>query len=148
LALTLPNTGMAVTIDIGDPENVHPKNKQDVGARLVRIALAKVYYRDIEFSGPVYKSMQIEGNAIRLRFSHLGGGLLARGGPLKTFVIAGSDLKFVAASARIEGDMIVVSSPQIGAPVAVRYAWENYPEGCNLYNVAGLPAAPFRTDGG
>ena len=147
-ALALPNTGMAVTIDIGDPDNVHPKDKQDVGARLARIALARVYGREIEYAGPAFKSMQVEGDAIRLQFSHLGGGLVARGGPLKTFVIAGSDLKFVPASARIEGDMIVVSSPQIGAPVAVRYAWENYPEGCNLYNAAGLPAAPFRTDGG
>jgi sialate O-acetylesterase len=148
LALTLPNTGMAVTIDIGDPDNVHPKDKQDVGARLERIALAKVYGSDIEFSGPVYKSMQIEGDAIRLKFSHLGGGLDARGGALKTFVIAGSEMNFVPAFARIEGDTIVVSSPQILVPVAVRYAWENYPEGCNFFNVAGLPAPPFRTDGG
>jgi len=147
-ALALPNTGMAVTIDIGDPENVHPKDKQDVGARLVRIALAKVYDRPVEYSGPVYESMKIEGSSIRLRFTHLGGGLVARGGALKTFVIAGSDLKFVPASARIEANTIVVSSPQIIAPVAVRYAWESYPEGCNLCNAAGLPAAPFRTDGG
>ncbi len=144
-ALALPNTGMAVTIDIGDPDNVHPKNKQDVSARLVRIALAKVYGRDLEYSGPVYTSMQVEGGAIRLKFSHIADGLVAHGGELKTFVIAGSDLKFVPATARIEGDTVVVSSPEVASPVAVRYAWENYPEGCNLYNAAGLPAAPFRT---
>jgi sialate O-acetylesterase len=137
---------MVVTIDIGDPENVHPKNKQDVGARLARLALARAYGRDIEYSGPVYDSMQVEGGAIRLKFSHLGGGLVARGGELKTFLIAGSDLKFVPATARIEGGTVVVSSPEIAAPAAVRYAWENYPEGCNFYNAAGLPAAPFRTD--
>lgn len=145
-ALALPGTGMAVTIDIGDPDNVHPKNKQDVGARLVRIALARVYGRPLEYSGPVYASMQVEGQAIRVSFTHLGGGLVARGGPLKTFVIAGADRKFVPADARIEGDTVVVSSPEVPTPVAVRYAWENYPEGCNLYNTAGLPAAPFRTD--
>jgi sialate O-acetylesterase len=145
-ALALPNTGMAVTIDIGDPDNVHPKDKQDVGARLVRIALAKVYGRTTEYSGPSYESMQVEGHAIRLKFTHLGGGLVARGGALKTFFIAGRNLKFVTASARIEGDTIVVSSPDVAAPTVVSYAWENYPEGCNLYNAAGLPAAPFRTD--
>jgi sialate O-acetylesterase len=147
-ALALPNTGMAVTIEIGDPDNVHPKDKQDVGNRLARIALAKVYGRDLEYSGPAYRSMHVEGHAIRLSFSHLGGGLVARGGALQTFVIAGSDLKFVPACARIEGEAVVVSSPQVVAPVAVRYAWENFPAGCNLYNAAGLPAAPFRTDGG
>jgi sialate O-acetylesterase len=146
LALALPDTGMAVTIDIGDPDNVHPKNKQDVGARLARIALARTYGRPVEDSGPVYGSMQVAGGAVRLKFSHLGGGLVARGGGLKTFVVAGSDGKFAPAAAQIEGDTVVVSSPEVLAPVAVRYAWENYPEGCNLYNVAGLPAAPFRTD--
>jgi sialate O-acetylesterase len=90
--------------------------------------------------------MQVAGGAVRLKFSHLGGGLVARGGGLKTFVVAGSDGKFAPAAAQIEGDTVVVSSPEVLAPVAVRYAWENDPEGCNLYNVAGLPAAPFRTD--
>jgi sialate O-acetylesterase len=137
---------MAVTIDIGDPDNVHPKNKQDVGARLARIALAKTYGRPVEYSGPVYASRQVEGQAIRASFTHLGGGLVARGGPLQTFVIAGADGKFVPADARIDGDTVVVASPQVTAPAAVRYAWENYPAGCNLYNAAGLPAAPFRTD--
>lgn len=146
-ALALPNTGMAVTIDIGDPDNVHPKDKQDVGARLARIALARVYGRNLEYSGPVYESMRIEGHAIRLRFSHASGGLVARGGDLRTFVIAGGDRRFVPAVAKIEGESVVVSNPEVPAPTAARYAWENYPEGCNLCNHADLPAPPFRTDG-
>ena len=144
--LKLKNTGMAVTIDIGDPKNVHPKNKQDVGDRLSRIALANVYGQKIEDSGPMYASSQVEGGAIRVHFTHLGGGLVAKGGPLKWFVIAGADHQFVPADAKIDGDTVVVSSATVTAPVAVRYAWDNYPDGCNLYNAAGLPAPPFRTD--
>lgn len=147
-ALKLPKTGMAVTVDIGERKNVHPKNKQDVGARLARIALAKTYGRDVEFSGPVFESMEIEGASIRLKFSHVGGGLVAKDGPLKTFEIAGADGKFVSAEAKIEGDAILVRSDEVATPVAARYAWSAYPEGCNLYNKAGLPAAPFRTDKG
>jgi sialate O-acetylesterase len=143
-ALSLPNTGMAVTIDIGDEKNVHPKNKQDVGNRLARIALANVYGRAIEFSGPRYDSIAVEGSAIRVKFSHLGGGLVARDGNLKTFEIAGADGKFVAASAKIDGDAVIVSAPEVSAPVSVRYAWSPYPAGCNLFNAAGLPAPPFR----
>jgi sialate O-acetylesterase len=145
--LSLPNTGMAVTTDIGEAKNVHPHNKQDVGDRLARIALGNVYGRQIEFSGPTYESMKVEGNVIRLKFSHLSGGLVAKGaGPLKWFVIAGADLKFVPAQARIDGETVVVSSSEVPVPVAVRYAWVNFPDGCNLYNFAGLPAAQFRTD--
>ena len=145
--LSLPNTGMAVTADIGEAKNVHPHNKQDVGDRLARIALANVYGRPIEYSGPRYESMKIESNTVRVTLSHLGGGLVAKGGEsLKWFVIAGADMKFVPAEARIDGDTVVVSSPEVTAPVAVRYAWANFPDGCNLYNAAGLPAAPFRTD--
>ena len=144
-ALQVPNTAMAVTIDIGDPKSVHPKDKQDVGDRLSRIALANVYGQKIEYSGPVYESASTEGNALRLHFSHADG-LNAKGGPLKTFEIAGPDGKFVEATATIDGDSILVSSPQIDHPTAARYAWSNYPEGCNLYNAAALPAAPFRTD--
>ncbi|MGB6431994.1 MAG: sialate O-acetylesterase [Candidatus Acidiferrales bacterium] len=144
--LSLPNTGMAVTIDIGDPDNVHPKNKEPLGDRLSRIALAKTYGREIEYSGPVYESMTVEANAIRVKFSHVDGGLVAKDGPLKWFQIAGADQKFVDAEATIDGDTVVVHSPEVTAPVAVRYAWDNYPEGCNLYNAAGLPAAPFRSD--
>ncbi|MBC8095798.1 MAG: sialate O-acetylesterase [Akkermansiaceae bacterium] len=145
--LDLPNTGMAVTTDIGEAKNVHPHNKQDVGDRLARIALARVYDRKIEYSGPMYKSMKVHGDKIHVRFSHLGGGLVAKGGePLKWFTLAGEDMKFVPAQAKIEGDTVVVSSPEVAAPVAVRYAWVNFPDGCNLYNAAGLPAAQFRTD--
>ncbi len=146
--LSLPNTGMAVTIDTGEPTNVHPHNKEPVGDRLARIALAKIYGRKIEYSGPVFESMKAEDGAIRLRFSHVGGGLVAKGGPLKGFQIAGVDGKFADADARIDGDSVIVSSGEVKSPVAVRYGWDDYPEGmgCNLYNAAGLPAAPFRTD--
>jgi sialate O-acetylesterase len=144
--LGITNTAMAVTIDIGDRQNVHPPNKQDVGDRLARIALAKLYGKKIECSGPMYLSMKVEGSAVRINFSHTAEGLVAKGGPLKTFVIAGADKKFVPAEAVIDGDSVLVSSAAVPAPVAARYAWDNYPEGCNLYNTAGLPCAPFRTD--
>jgi sialate O-acetylesterase len=145
--LHLKNTGMVVTTDIGDPKNVHPKDKQDVGDRLSRIALANIYGRQIEYSGPLYQSSQVENGAIRIHFTHIGGGLVAKGGPpLKWFVIAGADNKFVPADAKIDGDTVLVSSPTVPAPVAVRYAWDPYPADANLFNAAGLPAAPFRTD--
>jgi sialate O-acetylesterase len=144
--LQLPNTGMAVIIDTGEIHNVHPRNKGPVGDRLMRIALANAYHRDVEYSGPVYESMTIEGSTIRLKFSHLGGGLVAKDGPLKWFQIAGADRKFLDAQAKIDGDTIVVGRPDIVVPQAVRYAWDNWVEGCNLFNAAGLPASPFRTD--
>jgi sialate O-acetylesterase len=144
--LSLPNTGMAVTIDIGDPNDVHPHNKEPLGDRLTDIALAKAYGRKIEYSGPVYESMVVSGDTIRLKFSHTSGGLVAKDGPLKWFVIAGADQKFVPADATIDGDWVVVKGAGVSAPVAVRYAWDDYPHGCNLYNGVGLPAAPFRTD--
>jgi sialate O-acetylesterase len=137
---------MAVTIDIGDKASVHPKDKQDLGDRLARIARALVYGEKIEYSGPMYDSMIVEGDSIRIKFKHVGGGLTAKGGDLKTFEIAGADKKFVAAKAKIDGDSIIVSAPGLTGPVAVRYAWNRWPEGCNLYNADGLPAAPFRTD--
>jgi len=143
--LQLPNTGMAVTMDIGEAKNVHPKNKQDVGDRLARIALAKVYGRQIEFSGPVYQSMKIGNNKIRIEFSHADG-LVARDGALKWFSVAGKDGNFVSANAEIDGNAVIVSSPEVPDPVAVRYAWVNFPDGGNLYNSAGLPAVQFRTD--
>jgi sialate O-acetylesterase len=143
--LSVKNTGMAVTIDIGDPTNVHPKNKEPLGERLADIALANVYGKKMEFSGPVFASMKVEGGAIRVRFTHAQG-LMAKGGALKWFQVAGADQKFVDADAKIEGDTVVVSSPQVAKPVAVRYAWDDYPDTANLYNAAGLPAAPFRTD--
>jgi sialate O-acetylesterase len=142
-ALKLPHTGMAVTIDVGDEKNVHPKNKAPVGHRLVQIALANDYGRKIESSGPVLASSAAEGGALRLKFTHLGGGLVAQGGPLKTFEVAGADGKFVPAEAVIDGDTVVVRAASVAAPVSARYAWSAWPEGCNLYNAAGLPAAPF-----
>lgn len=145
-ALKLPATGMAVTIDVGDPKDVHPHNKAPVGERLMRIALAQVYGRKIEFSGPVLETSVVDMDALRLKFSHANGGLVAKDGPLKTFEIAGADGKFVPAEATIEGDTVTVRSPEVSKPVAARYAWSPYPEGCNFYNAAGLPAAPFRTD--
>ena len=145
VARTVTNTGLAVAIDLGDT-SIHPKNKRDVGQRLALIALARDYGKELEYSGPSYESMCIEGRSIRLKFSHQGGGLVAKNGQLKQFAIAGADKKFVWADAVIDSETIVVSGPNIEAPVAVRYAWAANPEGCNLYNKAGLPASPFRTD--
>jgi len=145
MALSLPNTGQAVAIDIGNAKDIHPKNKQEVGRRLALNALAKDYGKKIEFSGPVYDSMEVEGSKIRLTFSHAEG-LQAKGGELERFEIAGADQKFVWATAKIEGSNVIVSSEEVPAPVAVRYAWANNPDGCNLYNAADLPASPFRTD--
>ena len=142
----LKNTGMVVTIDIGDPHNVHPKNKQEVSRRLALLAKANVYGMDVVCDGPIYTSMTVEGNAVRLHFKSIGGGLAARGeGPLKGFVIAGADRKFVPAEATIDGEAILVRSENIASPIAARYAWEMNPD-CNLINKAGLPASPFRTD--
>ncbi len=146
MALHLPNTGMAVTIDIGEAKDIHPKNKQDVGKRLALSALATVYEKDIAYSGPLYKSMKIEGDKIYLQFTNTDKGLRIKGGnKLKEFAIAGKDKKFVWAEAKIEGDEIVVSNAKIKNPVAVRYGWAANPQ-CNLYNGADLPASPFRTD--
>ena len=144
--LDLPNTGLAVTIDIGDPNNVHPKNKAPLGERLTKIALAKAYGQKLEYSGPQYAGFDVTGDSVRVRFTHVDGGLMAKDGPLQWFEIAGEDKVFVPAEATIEGGTIVVHSKDVAKPVAVRYAWDNYPFGCNLYNQAGLPAAPFRTD--
>ena len=144
VAESSPATGLAVAIDLGG-ENIHPKNKQDVGKRLALQALHKTYGREIPCDGPIYRGMAVEGNAIRISFDHAQG-LVARAGPPKWFAIAGADKKFIWADARIDGENVVVTSPQVPAPVAVRYAWADNPEGCNLYNTAGLPMAPFRTD--
>ncbi len=146
MALELPNTGMAVTIDIGEAKDVHPKNKQEVGRRLALNALAKTYGKDIPYSGPMYKTMKIDGDKIRLKFTNADGGLKIKDGKqLKGFAIAGSDKKFVWANANIKGDEVIVWSSKIKNPVAVRYAWAANPV-CNLYNGADLPASPFRTD--
>jgi sialate O-acetylesterase len=143
--LSLPNTGMAVTLDVGDPDNVHPKDKEPVGDRLSRIALAKTYGKKIEFSGPVYEGMKVDGANIILTFTHAEG-LSAKGGPLQWFQIAGADGQYVPATAEVRGKTVVVHSDQVPNPASARYAWDNYPQGANLVNGAGLPAAPFRTD--
>ncbi|MFV0468600.1 MAG: sialate O-acetylesterase [Dysgonomonas sp.] len=146
LALHLNDTGMAVSIDIGDANDVHPKNKQDVGKRLSLIARANTYNEPIEYTGPVYHSYTIEGNTCRVLFAHTSGGLVTPSNEKLTgFSIAGPDHKFYWGDAKIEGDEVVVSSPYVIFPCAVRYGWANNPE-CNLYNGAGLPASPFRTN--
>lgn len=145
MALALPNTGVAVTIDIGEADDIHPRNKQDVGLRLALAAEAQVYGKNKPYSGPMYKSMQIENDKIRITFDHTNGGLKQKGKTLTGFAIAGADKKFVWADAKIDGNSVVISSREIITPVAVRYAWENNPI-CNLYNGANLPASPFRTD--
>ncbi|HEY3416702.1 MAG TPA: sialate O-acetylesterase [Armatimonadota bacterium] len=146
-ALALPNTGMATTIDIGDGDSIHPRNKQDVGKRLALWAEAKTYgMQDVVYSGPLFDGISVEGNKIRLRFKYTDGGLLTKdGGPVKGFAIAGVNSKFVWADAVIDGDSILVSSTLVPVPAIVRYAWGNNPV-CNLYNKAGLPAVPFRAD--
>jgi len=161
-ALAIPNTGMAVTIelaDLGNPGNVHPGNKLDVGERLALWALAKTYgKKDLVYSGPLYKEIKIEGSKIRVFFDSVGSGLTVatkKGydpvvkdpqGKLQKFAVAGEDKKWVWADAVIEGKTVVVFSPAVPKPVAVRYAYSINPDGCNLYNNEGLPASPFRTD--
>jgi len=141
----VPNTAMAVITDYGEPTDIHPKQKEPVGGRLALAARALAYGEKIEYSGPVYHGLRVRGNQATLTFTHLGGGLVAKGGVLKGFTIAGADKKFVPATATIEGDKIIVTSDKVAKPVAVRYGWENIPD-VNFYNKAGLPATPFRTD--
>jgi sialate O-acetylesterase len=168
MALSLPQTGLAVLIDAGEAEDIHPLAKDVAGDRVARIALAKVYGRDIPYSGPLYESMSVEGDKIRLRFKYSEDGLgakelpaeydikrtakktapLVRNSPnseLEGFAICGEDKKWVWADAKIDGDTVLVWSDKVPAPVAVRYAWADNPT-CNLYNHSGLPASPFRTD--
>lgn len=168
MALTLPNTGQAVLIDLGEEENIHPADKMSVGDRLARIAFAQTYGKDIVYSGPVFDSMTVEGDKARVRFKHAAPGLVARPLPesyapssqssrmvplvrnspqseIEGFAICGEDKKWEWASAKIEGDTVIVWSDAVPKPVAVRYAWAQNPF-CNLYNAAGLPANPFRTD--
>jgi sialate O-acetylesterase len=140
-----PKTGMSLAIDVGTYDDIHPRNKQPVGARLALAARAVAYGEKIVHSGPVYQSMKVEGDKVILSFKHAGGGLEARGGELKGFIIAGGDNVWREAKAEIKGDRVIVSSSEVAKPVAVRYAWAKYPT-CNLYNKEGLPATPFRTD--
>ena len=147
MALKLPATGLAVSIDIGsNKDSGHPRNKQGVGRRLALAARHVAYGEDLVYSGPMYKSMRKEKSGIRIYFTHIGGGLVSKGGGLKQFTIAGKDRKFVWADARIEGDTVFVWDKKVPDPVAVRYAWASDPVGCNLFNEAALPAILFRTD--
>jgi sialate O-acetylesterase len=142
--LELANTGMAVAIDIGTTNDIHPKNKQDVGKRLALWALRDVYRQKVVPSGPLYSGMSTKGSRITLSFEHAAGLKSRDGGPLTGFQIAGSDMNFVEAQARIDGDKVEVWSPMVEIPMAVRYAWASDPK-CNLVNGEGLPASPFRT---
>jgi sialate O-acetylesterase len=164
LALKQPNAGIAVTIDIGEPGNIHPLDKPDVGHRLA-LAAEHIAYGDqnVVYSGPTYKSSKVEGNKIRIQFDNIGGGLTIGRAPdryytaeklpipqapdsqLQGFAVAGADQKYVWANATIDGDSVVVGSDAVPSPLTVRYAWADNPL-CNLYNKDGLPAAPFRTD--
>jgi sialate O-acetylesterase len=145
--LELPQTGMAITIDLGDAKDIHPKNKQDVGKRLSFWALGTVYGKEVPaISGPLPAGSSISGNAITVSFKHANGGLKSmNGGALTGFLIAGADKQWKAAEAKIVGETVVISSPEVAQPVAARYAWKDWPE-YSLANGAGLPASPFRTD--
>jgi sialate O-acetylesterase len=140
-----PRTAMVVTDDVGEGNNIHPTHKEPVGARLALAARAIAYGEKIEYSGPVYDSMKIEGDRAILSFTHVGDGLVAQGGELKGFTVASVDEHFVPAMAVIDTDKVIVSSPAVTKPAAVRYGWDNVPD-VNLFNRQGLPATPFRTD--
>jgi sialate O-acetylesterase len=144
--LRLPKTGMGINIDIGEEKNIHPKNKQEAARRLALWALGTVYGKKVPAtSGPLPAGHEIRGQQVILSFSQTDGGLVAKDGELKGFTVAGEDGKFVKATAKIEQDNVIVSSPEVPKPTAARYDWANWPDG-NLYNGAGLPASPFRTD--
>ena len=156
--LALPNTGMATAVDIGAAQNVHPQDKLDVGLRLALAAMHVAYKQDVVFSGPIYQGEKFEGNTVCVSFTQTGSGLIIGTAPwtsggttplpntsLAGFEIAGSEGKFVPADARIDGNTVVVSSPQVAQPLYVRYGWANVVR-ANLYNKEGLPASPFRTD--
>lgn len=138
-------TAMAVTTDVGDPQDIHPRKKEPVGQRLALAARALAYGESLEYSGPLFTSLKIDGSKAIVSFAHVGAGLTAQNGELKGFTIAGADGKFVPAQAEIVGETVVVSSPGVVAPTAVRYGWANVPD-VNLFNKEGLPASPFRSD--
>jgi len=157
--LSIPRTGMAVAVDIGNADDIHPRNKFDVGERLALWALAKDYgHPDLVCSGPLYAGFTVDGSRIRVRFTSIGKGLMIgskngrapvqeqAGGKLARFAIAGTERKWFWADAVIDGDTVAVSSVQVPTPVAVRYAFAQSPAGCNLYHRDGLPASPFRSD--
>ena len=143
--LALPATGQAIAIDIGNPDDIHPRNKQEVGRRLALIAMSQAYGQTMDDSGPVFLRANPEKNRLRIEFAHAVTGLIARDKPLQSFEVAGADGVYRPATADIEGDTVVVRAAEVPAPVAVRYAWSNSPE-ANLFNGAGLPAVPFRSD--
>jgi sialate O-acetylesterase len=145
MTLALPNTGMALAIDVGTIDDIHPKAKQPVGARLALAARSVAYKQKLVFAGPMYAGMKVKGDKIELKFNHVGSGLEAKGGALKGFLIAGEDKVWHEAKADIKGKQVLVSSAEVAKPVAVRYAWAKYPT-VNFYNKEGLPANPFRTD--
>ncbi|SFF02058.1 sialate O-acetylesterase [Thermoflexibacter ruber] len=148
MTLSLPNTGMAVITDIGEANDIHPKNKHDVGKRLALAAKKVAYKEDIIYSSPMYESMQVNGNKIVISFKNIGSGLMVkdRYGYIKGFAIAGEDKKFYWAKAYFDGNKVIVENESINKPVAVRYAWANNPEDANLFSKEGLPVCPFRTD--
>jgi sialate O-acetylesterase len=141
--LAVRNTAMAVTIDIGNPDNVHPTDKVDVGLRLARAARVLSYGETLEYSGPIFRQATPEGGSIRAWFDQAKG-LMAKGGEPTGFEVAGADGKFAPATAAIQGETILVSSPSIAEPISVRYGWANSPQ-CNLFNGEGLPASPFNS---
>jgi len=148
MTLSLPNTGMAVIIDIGEANDIHPKNKHDVGKRLALAAKKIAYQEDIIYASPMYESMQVSGNKAIISFKNIGSGLMVkdRYGYIKGFAIAGEDKKFYWAKAYLAGNKVIVENENISKPVAVRYAWANNPEDANLFSKEGLPVCPFRTD--
>lgn len=146
MALALPATGMAVTIDIGNSTDIHPQNKQDVGKRLALWALVHDYGRDLVCSGPLYRRITVRDHEIAIEFDYAKGLMTAENKPLQGFEVAGSDREFHPADARIEGARVIVSSAAVAKPIAVRYAWRDDPQGANLRNAADLPASPFRSD--
>lgn len=143
--LNVPHSGTAIIIDIGDEKDIHPQNKQDVGKRLAFLALKNTYGKEIPSQGPVYKSMSVDGNRVKLAFDHVHGGLIAKDGELKGFAVCGEDKKWVWAKATIEGETVVLEAAEVAQPIAVRYGWANNPD-ATLFNKAGIPAPPFRTD--
>jgi sialate O-acetylesterase len=146
-SLSVANTAMAVTIDVGDPDNVHPADKQTVGARLALAARALAYGENVEYSGPLFRQATPEGEGVRVWFDHTADGLVAKGGELQGFEIAGEDGRFVSATARIDGKTVVVGVAGVREAKYVRYGWANAPV-VNLYNSEGLPASPFTSEDG
>ncbi|MGF1925832.1 MAG: sialate O-acetylesterase, partial [Bacteroidia bacterium] len=145
-ALTIPKTAMIVTHDIGEKDDIHPKNKQDVGRRLA-LAARKIAYNDnIIFSGPIYKSLKFSKNLATVSFDHIGSGLMVKGNELHGFTISADGKNFLPARAKITGKQVIVENPNIHKPIAVRYAWSDSPDAANLYNKEGLPASSFKTN--